>query len=240
VRRQQSHAPGFTAGPKNADGKFIDLVFEASDRKWTLPKLREMESWGEEQIAILCRNNAPLMKMAFALIRDGIGPVVMGREIGKSLIALSNKIVKDDTTPLEDTIQAIKKWEETEVSLARANDKEEKVAAIYDRSQSLLAVCESAGVTSAGELRSALEKLFARENGQVILATGHKSKGLEWHTVIHLDPWRVPSKFARESLALGNPVPMDQDMNLRYVIETRAKHTLVLANSADYGLGEVQ
>lgn len=114
VRRQQSHAPGFTAGPNNATGTFVDLVFETDNRKWDLGRLRALASWGEEQIAMLCRNNAPIMKMAFTLIRDGIGPVILGREIGKSLIALSSKIVKDDETPLAETIQAIREWEERE------------------------------------------------------------------------------------------------------------------------------
>jgi len=85
-----------------------------------------------------------------------------------------------------------------------------------------------------GEARRTLETMFSKDNLRITLSTGHKAKGLEWPTVIHLDPWRVPSKFAKSAKANGNPIPMEQDLNLRYVIETRAQEKLILASLEDF------
>src|SRR5262249_26025631 len=134
---------------------------------------------------------------------------------GKGLIALSKKIIKDDDSGVAVCAKLIGEWREKERNLALANDQEAKLAGIEDRAECLLAVLEAPGVKSAKDLRAALEALFSRSHG-VTLATGHRAKGMEWATVVHLDPWRIPSKFARK-----NAQQMGQELNLRYVIETR-------------------
>ena len=53
--------------------------------------------------------------------------------------------------------------------------------------------------------------LFAQK-GTIKLLTGHKAKGLEWPTVYFLDPWLIGED--------------EQELNLRYVIQTRAMDTL--------------
>jgi ATP-dependent exoDNAse (exonuclease V) beta subunit len=53
------------------------------------------------------------------------------------------------------------------------------------------------------------EHLF-KQQGSIRLLTGHKAKGLEWDIVYHLDPWLIKDND-------------DQELNLRYVIGTRAK-----------------
>lgn len=72
--------------------------------------------------------------------------------------------------------------------------------------------------------------MFSKDSLRITLATGHKAKGLEWPTVIHLDPWRVPSKYAKQALSEGHTIPMEQDLNLRYVIETRTMQKLILGD----------
>ena len=46
---------------------------------------------------------------------------------------------------------------------------------------------------------------------------------------LHIDPWRVPAKRA-----IDNPAALRQELNLKYVIETRAKHTLIEANAEGF------
>lgn len=241
VTRQQQHASGFTAAPTNSAGKFaywkqdFDLPLSASahdtyNNTWQWSDIEQSLPSSTASIAILCRNNAPLLAMAFKLIRRQIGVVMLGRDIGKGLISLSKKIAPNDDTSVVECMSLINDWATHETNLARANDKEEKVAAITDRAECLIAVCESAGIADAGGLRNALRQLFDCEVGKVTLSTGHRAKGLEWDFVLHLDPWRLPSRYARQALQAGNPFPMEQEMNLRYVIETRTKHTLVLAS----------
>jgi superfamily I DNA/RNA helicase len=158
---------------------------------------------------------------------------MLGRDLGKGLLALSRKLAPEDSTPVDVLAGKLLEWEEREIALARANEKEEKIAGIVDRAECIRAVL-GVEVRDAGELRFALTNLFERNSGIVTLGSIHRSKGLEWDTVIHLDPWRVPSKWAKLAAEAGDPVPLEQEWNLKYVCETRTKHTLLLANLSDF------
>lgn len=225
VARQQSHAPGFTAADSNIEGEVHDW---REKEAWTIHDLRALNPG--KPIAILCRNNAPVLAAALRIIRSGVGCTVLGSEIGKSLVTLSKKLLPNDGTSAEASIQKIREWAASEISLARANEKEERIAIITDRAECLIAIIESGPAKNAGELRHILTTMFSKENLQITLSTIHKAKGLEWPTVVHLDPWRIPSRFAQRAFEEGNPIPLQQDMNLCYVCETRTQDKLILAN----------
>jgi DNA helicase II / ATP-dependent DNA helicase PcrA len=223
VARNAAHAPGFTAWGTNPDGCFRTLPNE-NCTTWNWHHVSQSLR-PESTCAILCRNNAPLLSLAFKLIRASIPVVMAGREIGKGLTALSRKIDKSDDTPIAEHTAHIISWRQKEISLALANDAESKAEGIADRADCLLAVAETA--TTSGDLRRRLDTLFSRETGKVTLSSIHRAKGLEWDCVVHLDPWRIPSKYAKgEAIA--------QEHNLKYVAETRAKHTLIEASLEDY------
>lgn len=239
VERQQKHAPGFRAYSANKEGSFhilpepeptlegLDFV-KPETWKWLDVEKRSPCKQLPEQ-AILCRNNAPLLSMAFKLLRSGTPCVMLGRDIGKGLIALAKKLMPLDDIPAATCAMLINEWRNSEASLAKANGKDAKIAGIEDRAECLLAVLDSASVKTSGELRSALERLFARDTGRVTLSTIHRAKGLEWDVVLHLDPFRIPSRFAQ-----GNPAQLQQEMNLKYVAETRTKSVLIEANLEDF------
>jgi superfamily I DNA/RNA helicase len=155
---------------------------------------------------------------------------MLGRDIGKGIIQLSTKLAPDDNIPIVKFSRLLTDWLDKETALAYANDKPEKVDRITDKAECLRATIEGTQPSTAGDLRSMLERLFSRENSQIVLSSGHRSKGLEWPLVVHLDPWRIPSKQAKIAASLGNNVPMEQEENLQYVTETRTKHTLVNAS----------
>jgi hypothetical protein len=240
VERNQAHAPGFTAFHTNVEGKFTrfksaeDGVDCTQDLGWDWAKVLAERVGDNDTLAVLCRNNGPLMSMAFKLIRQGIGPVMLGRDIGKGLVLLSRKILPEDSTPRDICAGKIEDWRVTEVSLALAKGDEGKIAGITDRAECLQAVLDGADCPDAGTLRAMLEKLFAREAGAVTLGSIHRSKGLEWDLVVHLDPWRIPSRQAREAAKAGDHGPIQQEWNLLYVAETRTKHTLINANLEDF------
>jgi len=226
VARQQEHAPGFTAAPAAPQGQVVRWT---ERERWTAKDLLALAPLGQP-IAILCRNNAPIIAAALRFIRAGHGVTVLGGEIGKALSSLAAKLLPANS-PTGACIQLINAWREKEISYALANEKEERVAVIHDKADCLIAVLEECSPEGGREeMLGKMEAMFASSSLRITLATGHKSKGLEWHTVVHLDPWRVPSKWARSALQAGNPVPMEQDLNLRYVIETRTQENLVLAN----------
>lgn len=235
VTRQQSHAKGFKAWHSNPDGRFARLeVTDDMGEGWLWSDVQAMLPHQNASLAILCRNNGPLLALAFKLLRAGTGVVMLGRDIGKGLITLSRKLLPEDKSPANFCRGEIVKWRDSERDLALANGQDEKVAGIEDRAMCLLAVLSAAEVQDAGQLRQALEKLFSRENGSVSLGSIHRAKGLEWDCVLHLDPWRIPSKWAKEAAKRGDNGQLQQEYNLRYVAETRTKHTLLTGNLEDF------
>lgn len=229
VRRQQGHAPGFRAWDGCAEGEFVQFTKFKSleeDESWSWNQFRTL---ADGDAAILCRNNAPLLSLAFRLIRQGIGPVMLGRDIGRGLQVLARKICGEDSG-LDLLHGEIEEWEIGQTSSAQNQDRSELIASVQDRAQCLLAVLDSAQPRGRADLISALENLFSRESGSVTLATGHRAKGLEWDLVLHLDPWRVPSKWARRE----GGAALEQEWNLKYVIETRTRNVLVEANLEDF------
>lgn len=240
VERQQRHYPGYRAWHTNPEGR-IERIKPGEngitlDEGWSWRHVQAMLPHPQASIMVICRNNGPLLALAFGLIRSGVGCYMLGREMGKGLIALSRKLCPEDGATRDVCAGKIGEWMESECSLARANKQEEKVAGITDRGECLLAVIDS-GCRDAGELRMMLSKLFSREAGQVMLSSGHKAKGLESDVVLHLDPWRIPSKYAREATKEGDDRQLVQEWNLKYVIETRTKHTYIEANLEDFSNG---
>jgi hypothetical protein len=234
VARQQAHAPGYTAFETNIDGSFIRFD-RVGDEGWSWNKLRQqLVAINGNQLAILCRNNAPLMSMAFKLIREGVGCQMLGRDIGKGLIQLTTKLCKEDNTPIAQYTKVMNEWLDKECAIALANDKPERVDKLTDQVECLRATIEGASPSTVGDLRAVLQRVFSKENGQVILSSIHRAKGLEWPLVVHLDPWRIPSKQAQFQAANGISGPLQQEYNLRYVAETRTKHTLIEANIEDF------
>lgn len=230
--RQKGHVPLFRAHGTNPPGQIVTL----GGRKMS-PEDTDIEGWTWKGVtdklpeypldtAILCRNNAPLMSMAFRLIRQGIGCHVLGRDVSKGLKALTKKLAPDDSTPADMVRGRINDWLISEVSKARVNDNPDAADKFTDKAESIIAIMESSECVDAGQLRGMIDKVFAPDSGLVTLSTIHKAKGLEWPAVIHLDPWRLPSKFAIKRGGRS----LEQEHNLKYVAETRTKHTLAMAN----------
>lgn len=237
VARQQHHAPGFRAWHTNAEGSASRWEWEedaVGPVGWDKGTLLGLKPASNASLAVLCRNNGPLLSLAFKLIRSGVGVIMLGRDIGKGLIALVKKIEPGDLVPVDVFCAKLRDWEERETSLALANGHDGKVAGIVDRAECLRAVASADGINDVGGMKLAIDRLFDSASGQVILGSIHKSKGLEWDVVVHLDPWRVPSKFARQAAKRGDESQLRQEWNLKYVCETRTKNVLVEANLEDF------
>lgn len=240
VARQQEHAPGYTAAPQAPEGLVVNWL-----RADALPQHKDTPHWtysdilravgvpeghrpAQGALAILCRNNAPLITIAFRLIRKGQGVGMLGRDLGKGLISNLKKVAPDSSMPIAEVAGALLAWKDREASILRANEKNSALEKLYDRYESIMAVLESTEVRTQHDLCLAIESLFSKDSGLISLATAHRAKGLEWDHVLHLDPWRMPSKYATSPEALA------QEANAEYVVETRAKQTLLLANLEDF------
>jgi DNA helicase-2/ATP-dependent DNA helicase PcrA len=160
-----------------------------------------------DEAAIICRNNAPLFKMALHLLRSKRSVSVAGSDVGPKVLGIMKKLGDTDTNRSV-LIDLIGEWRHEKI--------EKKSTTANDIADCML-VFANFGDT-LGQAINYAEYLF-QERGSIQLLTGHKSKGLEFNTVYHLDPWLI-----REE---------EQELNLRYVITTRAKERLFEVNSVD-------
>lgn len=232
VERQQGHAPGFRAHKSNLTGRVDKFLNgdEMGQGGWNWKNIQQAMDPNTRSIFILCRNNAPLLACAFKLIRQGIGVTMMGRDIGKGLIQLSSKISPDNNTTIVEFVGLVNDWRERELDLARANKREEREASIIDRAECLMATVSSGDPRCTGDVRGLLTKLFSSENSLIQLGTIHRAKGLEADLVVHLDPWRIPSRYAKELAKEGDMRQMIQERNLGYVGDTRTKNIMIEAD----------
>lgn len=221
VERAQAFVPDYKAAPSNPPGEVIHW-----DEEWHLGSIPPKGT-------VLCRNNAPLVKLALKLLAQRIPCTILGREFVQALIRDLKRAAKDnDSASASAVVDAFKAIQSSRVKansspsvLESANDKVECIEA-------LASTCRT-----AGEILALLDRLFPGKSEKdedsivaastgILLSTGHKAKGLEWDWVLHLSPSLIPSKYATKS---GDPEALRQEENLRYVIETRPRKTLILA-----------
>lgn len=172
--------------------------------------------------AILCRNTAPLVTEAYALIRQGTACRVEGRAIGNGLIELAQRWKIKTISAL---MNRLEDYEARETAKLIAKDKEDRVEELQDRVETLRTIaraCTAQGKKTLQDVVDAIQAMFADDvTGCVVLATYHRSKGREWNRVFLLEhAKRCPSKAAKQAWQIA------QEKNLAYVAITRAKKTL--------------
>ena len=163
----------------------------------------------------LCRNTAPLVRLAFGCVRRNLGVKIAGRELGENL----TKIVEGSKATTIDELQVkAETLREREVTRAIKRNLMASVEAIEDKYECLGIFMENA--SSIESLLDSIKKLFNASGRLFTLSTIHRAKGLEWPTVFLLDRGLIPSKYATQ------PWQLIQEINLLYVAVTRAQHTL--------------
>lgn len=224
VKRQKEHYPEYIAAPEAPEGLFQSLD------AWSIADI-------PRDSAIICRLNAPLVNMAFLCLANGRGFTFLGQDMAKNLKGLIKKIAgyagknltKKDKQMLQSAILAKHKvWHDTSIAEAKAKNKPELVAGIQDRSSCARTIIKNSA--TLGEMMDYCDVIFSSAEPGLTLTTGHRSKGFEWDNVFHLDPWRIPSKFAIRAAEAGDYSQLQQERNLKYVIETRTKKVLTNIN----------
>lgn len=201
--------------------------------EWAQPgQVTKLAEFGSAQIpdgsAVICRNNAPIFSLAIRLIRSGRGIKLIGNDIGASLVKVLQKLGPGNLTP-EQALPLLQQWFDKELKACKTEAAENRLRERRD----CLEVFVTAGSTLDEGIAYA-QNIF-NQNGPIQMMTGHKSKGGEWPIVFHLDPWLLPSKWARRLFEeTGEEGPLRQERNLKYVIDTRAQEALYYINSEDF------
>src|SRR5690606_34505645 len=155
-------------------------------------------------------NNAPLFAMAIKLLKDGRAAEVVGNDIGRYLIRVMKKL-GDASMTREAALAASADWKERKLRKSRNSD------SVHDQADCIKLFLKQGN--TLGQAIAYSEHIFAIA-GPVKLMTGHKSKGLEFPHVFFLDEFLLRKD--------------QQDLNLRYVIQTRAQETLTYVTSEAY------
>jgi hypothetical protein len=116
----------------------LGQVTEFIENEWTADII-------PDYAAIICRNNAPLFKLAFALIRAGRGVSIVGADIGPSLVKALKKLGPEHLNG-EQAYEAIDRWEKEK--LAKAKGK----ATIKDKAECLRVFVDIGGSLWQGQL----------------------------------------------------------------------------------------
>lgn len=231
VKEAQQFVPDIVAHESAPEGAVQGLRLVLRDRKPEEVKAEDEFDCIEFQPtdAILCRNTAPLVSLAYVLIRRRITCRVEGRDIGISLRKLTERWKVTGLVQLEERLSGYLERERNKFMAKdepmRAQQVEDKVMTL----RTLIELCAREDKHSVSDLFALIDSMFsdsvpgsASARPMLTLSTVHKSKGREWDRVFILNRERyMPSKHARKDWEL------QQERNLCYVAVTRAKQTLV-------------
>ena len=177
---------------------------------------------------MMCRNTAPLISMAFAMIARRVSVKVLGRDIGQNLINLITRLKPSGLFGEGGLEEKLKEWADYEIEKYNKEGKEDKVESVADRRDSIIAFLDNSLASSVDRLKEEIKALFNKDDECLTLSTIHRAKGLEAPRAFILNPELMPSKWARQEWA------KQQETNLLYVAITRAKTELIFIRDIDY------
>lgn len=182
-------------------------------------RVEELKQWSpamfEATDVILCRNNAPLVSLAFKIIRSGKPCKVLGRDIGTGLVALVRKMKVISTSDLKSRLDEYVVKQQT-----RLVDDPAALLSLLDSVDTIHIFLTDIGYgATIDSLCDKITRLFDddAQRGCVLLSTVHKAKGLEWPRVYILD---------RHLIGMRQEEP-----NVAYVAVTRSQRELFFINS---------
>jgi hypothetical protein len=205
------------------EGRTLSVSFRCPSEivrnaRWRVPEFKWNRSGGRveklnsldttaiaDNGAIICRNNAPLFRLALNLLSSSRPCRVAGSDIGPKLINALRRL-GDAALPRSAVLSAISLYADSK-----------NTAAARDMADCMRIFAEASRTLSEAIARA---EFVLRQDGPITLITGHKAKGLEWETVYFLDDWLIGQD--------------EQEQNLRYVIATRARENLFYVDSKGF------
>lgn len=202
VAEAQQYVPDFTAPPSAPLGHVLTSYSNHHD----FPA----------DTMIVCRNNAPIARVAMQLLRARESFCVLS-DFFPRLSKFAEARVKSKRDSLDTFMSKLLLWQEEKLEQLP----EHRHEAIIERVSTLRELVEELGRDKTIEDLLALLARICNSTGSVKLSTIHKAKGLEATNVFFLNPELLPSKYAI------TPEARLQEDNLTYVAITRAKQCLV-------------
>lgn len=205
VALAKTAVPDYEAAPSNAPG-CVDSASEA-----------RMVKDAQAGDAVLSRVNAPLVGLCLEFLKAGKRARVVGRDVGRHLLALIGGAEKAGASDVPSLVKWIDEWKRAEVERVLARTPAGDPDPICDRAECVVALAE--GAKSVEAVRTRISELFTDDpsRGEIVLSSTHKAKGLEWGTV-----WMLADTY--------RPAFGGEEQNLWYVAVTRAISRLVMVS----------
>lgn len=193
---------------------------------------------------VLCRVNAPLVKMCLQFLALGKKAYVKGADIAEGIRQIVKKSKVEGFVPLDNFLK--KEYDNVVKNTARkmsisiddatkmpsARNFAEKIIIInlFKENGKIIRNNKEQGIKNCSELIESMDKIFKDESKEgICLSSIHKSKGLEAKEVYIIDKHRMPSPYAKKDWEI------EQEENLRYVAFTRAKSKLGFISNWTFG-----
>jgi DNA helicase-2/ATP-dependent DNA helicase PcrA len=207
VSLAQEYVPDYSAAETNPQGEVVECGQEAM----------MSENGAQAGDFILSRTNAPTVKIAMQLLKQGRKCCIQGKDLGSNLLYM---IKRSGAKTVPEFQSWLDSWASAEIE--RLMSKGKTYEQITDKAACLEAFCE--GMSDLSGVRERIASMFddteANETHRVTLSTVHKAKGLERHRV-----WLLESSFVCKPKTEEDQI---QERNVRYVAITRAKDSLFL------------
>lgn len=163
---------------------------------------------------VLCRYNAPLVSAFYELISAGKSAYILGRDMTKGLINEVRKITKSDAMGIDEFKQLFNIHVDVQIQRLEADEKMNQAMALADKSECINIFANRSD--TVGEMIDNIKMVFdGSDEGEIMLSTVHKAKGLEAPNVFLLATERMP-----------HPKGGLEENNICYVAITRAQENL--------------
>lgn len=206
----------------NPDIQYADNAVEGSDTAIDINEFCKIAKNISPDNAIICRNTAPLVDLAYYLLSIGKACHIEGRKIGENLAKMVDQWKAPKTVGAY--LTRLDKYADDQTAKYGNNpDKLSKLDQLLDQIAAIKAIASGLDLSSPREaLKDKIMSLFADNAPSLTLTTIHKSKGREFNQVYWIGCNRYnPSSFAKLDWQI------DQESNLCYVAITRAKIDLI-------------
>jgi superfamily I DNA/RNA helicase len=212
IELAQQIVPDIQAAPNAIDG---EVVYSNIGKK--------LYTTLKDDDLVLCRTNAPLVSTALQCIAHGVRAQIRGRDIGKSLETLMNKVQrKYIADSLPQFLASLQDYAMNEMAKLMAADKMGPAATLNDQVETIVALAE--GADTIADINKRIATIFADNVTGVTLSSVHRAKGTEADSVYIIRPDLMPHPMAKTAWQ------REQEMNLKYVAITRAKRLLTIVN----------
>lgn len=188
---------------------------------------------------VLCRNNAPLAKILFFMMRNGISAFYQGG--AKLALDLRNRVLAasyrhnntDDLMLIRSSLLNYLESQEQKCAdkgynppwLGDLKDKVETLTILID---GLISTNQNSKKDLLDFLKKCFEEPKASANARITLATYHGSKGLQRNACYLIEDEKLcPCKYAT------TPEEIEQEINLTFMARTRAQEKLFFVKAGE-------